>query len=93
MSSHNVEVLTCCLVFDNSRGATDCSLRYCTGGNTAQEGTPGPRLAPKATAATTTALRSAPGAPAVTTTIPAEVWGASPQTQQQLDKWMDFYDG
>ena len=73
MSSHNVETDACCLVFDNSRSATDCSLRYCTGGNTVQEGTPGPRLAPKATAATTTALRSAPGAPATTTTIPAEV--------------------
>ena len=77
MSSHNVETDACCLVFDKSRSATDCSLRYCPGGNTVQEGTPGPRLAPKATAATTTALRSAPGAPATTTTIPAEVFRKS----------------
>ena len=56
MSSHNVETDACDLLFDDSRSATDCSQRYCTGGNTVQEGTPGPRLAPKATAATTTAL-------------------------------------
>ena len=92
MSSHNVEVVSCCLVFDNSRSATDCSLRYCTGGNIVQEGTPGPRLAPKATAATTTALRSAPGAPAVTTTIPAEVLRNSGPCSS-LTSGVDFYDG
>ena len=92
MSSHNVEVLTCCLVFDNSRSATDCSLRYCIGGNTVQEGTPGPRLAPKATAATMTALRSAPGAPAMTTTIPAEVFRKS-GPYSSLTSGLDSYDG
>ena len=86
MSSHNVQVVPCCLVFDNSCSATDCSLRYCIGGNTVQEGTPGSRLAPKGNSSDDNSpeisARSSCGDDDDPSRGLEEFW-----TLQQLEKW------